>query len=460
MPKASKVRSIFVCQQCGSQSPRWMGKCADCGAWNSLVETAESPRDLASTIAREGRAEPVALCRVTTDDFKRLAVPLNEFSRVLGGGVVPGSLVLIGGDPGIGKSTLLLQVANLIADGAGPALYVSGEESPQQIKMRADRLGASSKSLYILAETNLELVLDHIGRMSPSLAVIDSIQTVYSDELTGAAGSVGQLRECTVRLQRLAKATNIPIFLVGHVTKEGAIAGPRVLEHIVDAVLYLEGERFQSYRLLRGQKNRFGSTNEIGIFEMRGEGMVEVTNPSQLVFTERPADMSGSVIACTLEGTRPLLVEIQALTSPTSFTLPRRMANGVDFNRLLMLVAVIGKRVGASLSTQDVIVSVTGGIKIEEPAADLGIVVAIASSFKDTSVRPDVGVFGEVGLSGEVRSVHQPDRRVAEAARLGLKRCVLPAGNVARARKEVGSEIELVGVRTIREAVECALVKG
>ena len=437
-----------------------MGKCADCGAWNSLVETAETPRDLAPGLAREGRAEPVALCHVATDNFRRLAVPLNEFSRVLGGGVVPGSLVLIGGDPGIGKSTLLLQVANLVAEGAGPTLYVSGEESPQQVKMRADRLGASSKLLYILAETNLELVLDHIGRMMPSLVVIDSIQSVYSDNLTGAAGSVGQLRECTVRLQRLAKATNVPIFLVGHVTKEGAIAGPRVLEHIVDAVLYLEGERFQSYRLLRGQKNRFGSTNEIGIFEMRGEGMVEVANPSQLVFAERPANTSGSVIACTLQGTRPLLVEIQALTSPTSFTLPRRMANGVDFNRLLMLVAVIGKRLGASLSTQDVIVSVTGGIKIEEPAADLGIVVAIASSFKDLSARPDVAVFGEVGLSGEVRSVHQPDRRAGEAARLGLKRCVLPAGNVARARREVGAEIELVGVHSVREAVECALVRA
>ncbi|MDO9065731.1 MAG: DNA repair protein RadA, partial [Chloroflexota bacterium] len=396
----------------------------------------------------------------TTDNFRRLTVPLNEFSRVLGGGVVPGSLVLIGGDPGIGKSTLLLQVANLVAEGTGPTLYVSGEESPQQVKMRADRLGASSKLLYILAETNLELVLDHIGRMIPSLVVIDSIQSVYSDNLTGAAGSVGQLRECTVRLQRLAKATNVPIFLVGHVTKEGAIAGPRVLEHIVDAVLYLEGERFQSFRLLRGQKNRFGSTNEIGIFEMRGEGMVEVTNPSQLVFAERPANTSGSVIACTLQGTRPLLVEIQALTSPTSFTLPRRMANGVDFNRLLMLVAVIGKRLGTSLSTQDVIVSVTGGIKIEEPAADLGIVVAIASSFKDLSARPDVAVFGEVGLSGEVRSVHQSDRRVGEAARLGLKRCVLPAGNVARARREVGAEIELVGVHNVREAVECALVRA
>jgi DNA repair protein RadA/Sms len=460
MPKTPKSRSIFVCQQCGAQSPRWMGKCADCGAWNSLVETAEAPRDMASGLARGSLAEPVALCRVTTDDFRRLAVPLNEFSRVLGGGVVPGSLVLIGGDPGIGKSTLLLQVANLIAEGAGPALYVSGEESPQQVKMRADRLGASSKRLYILAETNLELVLDHIGRMMPSLVVIDSIQTVYSDSLTGAAGSVGQLRECTVRLQRLAKASNVPILLVGHVTKEGAIAGPRVLEHIVDAVLYLEGERFQSYRLLRGQKNRFGSTNEIGIFEMRGEGMVEVANPSQLIFAERPANTSGSVITCTLEGTRPLLVEIQALTSPTSFTLPRRMANGVDFNRLLMLVAVSGKRLGASLGTQDVIVSVTGGIKIEEPAADLGIVVAIASSFKDLPVRPDLAVFGEIGLSGEVRSVHQPDRRAVEAARLGLKRCVLPAGNVARARKEVGSEIELVGVRSVREAVECALTRA
>jgi DNA repair protein RadA/Sms len=287
--------------------------------------------------------------------------------------------------------------------------------------------------------------------------VIDSIQTVYSDELAGAAGSVGQLRECTVRLQRLAKATNIPIFLVGHVTKEGAIAGPRALEHIVDAVLYLEGERFQSYRLLRGQKNRFGSTNEIGIFEMHGEGMLEVTNPSQIIFAERPARALGSTIVGSLEGTRPLLVEIQALTSPTSFSLPRRMANGVDFNRLLMLVAVMGKRLGLTLGTQDVIVSVTGGIRIDEPAADLGIVASVASSFKDVPVQPDLAVFGEVGLSGEIRSVSQPERRAAEAARLGLRGCVIPRGNLARVRKEVGPEMQIFGVSTIREAVEAIL---
>jgi len=365
--------------------------------------------------------------------------------------------VLIGGDPGIGKSTLLLQVSNLVAEEVGPTLYVSGEESAHQVKLRADRLGVISKRLFILAETNLEEIIDHIQRLQPRLVVIDSIQTVYMEELAGAPGSVGQLRECTVRLQRLAKETGIPIFLVGHVTKEGAIAGPRVLEHIVDVVLYLEGERFQSYRLLRGQKNRFGSTNEIGIFEMRGEGLVEVSNPSQIIFAERAANALGSAIVGSLEGTRPLLVEIQALTSPTSFALPRRMANGVDFNRLLMLVAVLSKRLGLGLGSQDIIVSVTGGLRIEEPAADLGIVISIASSFRDIEVDPQLAVFGEVGLSGEIRSVNQPERRAMEAARLGLRRCLLPMGNLSRARKEVGDQIELIGVRTVQEAVEAAL---
>jgi DNA repair protein RadA/Sms len=434
-----------------------MGKCSDCGAWNSLVETVDAADTSGAGGPTLSRSEPLPIRQVTTDNFQRLPVPLTEFSRVLGGGIVPGSLVLIGGDPGIGKSTLLLQVANLVASGSGPTLYVSGEESAQQIKMRAERLGVESQNLYVLAETNLDAVLEHIQQMAPRLVVIDSIQAVYLDDLTGAAGSVGQLRECTVRLQRLAKRTGTPIFLVGHVTKEGAIAGPRVLEHIVDAVLYLEGERFQSYRLLRGQKNRFGSTNEIGIFEMRGEGMVEVTNPSQLIFAERGASTLGSAIVGTLEGTRPLLVEIQALTSPTSFNLPRRMANGVDYNRLLMLVAVLNKRLGLALGGQDIIVSVTGGIRIEEPAADLGIVTSIASSFKDVEVAPDLALFGEVGLSGEIRSVSQPERRVMEAARLGLARCILPMGNLSRARKEVGTQIELTGVRTVRETVELAL---
>lgn len=382
---------------------------------------------------------------------------LSEFNRVLGGGIVPGSLVLIGGDPGIGKSTLLLQVSNLVARDHGVALYVSGEESPQQIRMRAGRLGTSHQRLLVLAETNIGSILDHVRDLVPSLVVVDSIQTMYSDELTGAAGSVGQLRECTVLLQRLAKTTGIPVILVGHVTKEGAIAGPRVLEHIVDAVLYLEGERFQSYRLLRGQKNRFGSTNEIGLFEMRTEGMVEVTNPSQLIFAERSAKPLGSSIVASLEGTRPLLLEIQALTSPTSFSFPRRMANGVDMNRLLMLVAVMNKRLGYSLGTQDVIASVTGGLRVEEPAADLGIVVSVASSFRDVPVQPDVAIYGEVGLSGEIRSVHQPERRAIEAARLGLSRCIVPRGNLARVRKEVGSQIALLGVSDVREAVELAL---
>ena len=450
-----KTRTFYVCQQCGAQSPRWLGKCPDCGAWNSFVETMESPPS--SSVSSTGlRNAPVPLTEITMDGFARLQLPMGEFSRVLGGGIVPGSLVLIGGDPGIGKSTLLLQVSSLVADGGGPVLYVSGEESAQQIKLRADRLSLANQQLYVLAETNLHEIMGHIERLAPRLVVIDSIQTVYLEELGSAAGSVGQLRECTVQLMRLAKGTNIPIFLVGHVTKEGAIAGPRVLEHIVDTVLYLEGERFQSYRLLRGTKNRFGSTNEVGVFEMRGEGMVEVDNPSQMFLAERSA-APGSAIVVTLEGTRPLLVEIQALCATTSFGLPRRTANGIDFNRLLILTAVLTKRVGLGLGNQDVFVNVVGGLKIEEPAADLGVALAIASSFRDVPVAPDLAVIGEVGLLGELRSVSQVEKRLNEALKLGFKRCLLPKAVQRTAQGVAG--MESLGARSLHEALEVALIR-
>lgn len=401
-----------------------------------------------------GVAEPIN--RISGTAVQRLAVPASaEFDRVLGGGIVPGSLVLIGGDPGIGKSTLLLQVAASLATGDSSVLYVSGEESAQQIKLRADRLGIDSASLYLLAETNLARVLQHIEEMRPALAVIDSVQTVYLDELESAAGSIGQLRECTMRLMRLAKSLHIPIFLVGHVTKDGAIAGPRVLEHIVDAVLYLEGERFHAYRLLRGVKNRFGSTNEVGVFEMSGEGLVDVVNPSAAFLAERPVASAGSTVIVTVEGTRPLLVEAQALTTTTSFGLPRRTANGIDYSRLLLLVAVLTKRVGLALGNQDIYVNIVGGMKINEPAADLGVALAVASSFRDTPIAGDLAVIGEIGLSGELRRVGHLERRLAEAAKLGFRRCLLPRSvDSVRLSKAVG--IETIGASSVSEALQLA----
>ncbi len=455
MPKARK--SIYVCQQCGAESARWFGRCPTCSAWNSLVETVapaeNGVRGLGSPTP--GGARPQSLARISVADYPRLPVPIGEFNRVLGGGIVPGSLVLIGGDPGIGKSTLLLQVSALLAGGERPVLYVSGEESVQQIKMRADRLGATREQLLVLSETNLESVAQQVRELHPRLAIIDSIQTMYLDELETSAGSIGQLRECTARLMRLAKTTHIPIFLVGHVTKDGAIAGPRVLEHIVDTVLYLEGERFHSYRLLRAVKNRFGSTNEIGVFEMRGEGLVEVHNPSEAFLAERSAGATGSAVAVTLEGTRPLLVEVQALTTTTSFGLPRRTANGIETSRLLMLTAVLTKRVGLALSNQDIYVNVVGGLKIGEPAADVAVALAIASSFRDRPVPPDLTAVGEVGLAGELRTVGQVERRLAEAANLGFKRCLLPAALARRPLQTGGAE--LVGASSLAEALEVAL---
>ncbi len=431
----AKQRTIFVCQQCGAQSSRWMGRCPDCRAWDSFVEQVES-RHTQSRASRYGdaaagdaTAAPVLLNQVATDTIGRLPVLGKELAQVLGGGLVPGSVVLIGGDPGIGKTTLLLQVAAHFAAHHGTVLYASAEESAQQIKLRAERLGLHPEQLYLYAETNLEAILKQITSLAPTLVIIDSIQTVYLEDISSAAGSVSQVREGALRLLAVAKRLNIPMFLVGHVTKEGTIAGPRVLEHIVDTVLYLEGERFHHYRLLRGVKNRFGSTNEVGVFEMTNNGLLEVPNPSQIFISERNTSAPGSAITVMLEGTRPLLLEVQALTSRTNNAQPRRTANGFDTNRLLMLIAVLTKRVGMPLFNQDIYVNVVGGVRINEPAIDLAVAAAIASSFRNQRIQPDLILIGEVGLSGELRSVSQLDQRLTEAARLGFERAIVPSSS-------------------------------
>ena len=455
----SKSRTRWVCQNCSSVQVKWLGRCPDCNEWNTLVEEQEAPEPKGSErSAWIPTSEAKPLSQVATSAFQRLSVPLQELNRVLGGGIVPGSVILIGGDPGIGKSTLLLQVTGLLAESGQRVLYVSGEESAQQIRLRADRLGIASDNLYVLAETNLSQVLGHIESLRPALAVVDSIQAVYLEELTSSAGSVSQVRESASALLRLAKSTHIPIVIVGHVTKTGTIAGPRVLEHIVDVVLYLEGERFHAYRLLRGVKNRFGSTDEVGVFEMGEAGLSEVSNPSQVFLAERLASAAGSAIAVTLEGTRPLLVEIQALTSTTSLNLPRRTPNGIDLNRLLLLTAVLSKRLGLSLANQDVFVNVVGGLRISEPAADLAVAVAIASSYRNIPVASDLAIVGEIGLSGELRSVRQIDKRLREAARLGFRRCLVPQILGDQVHNAAG--IQVVTARTVAEALQVALVAG
>ncbi len=464
MPSRPRTRTVFVCQQCGSEQPKWTGRCPDCGQWNTFVETVVAPAPSSQSAYGLSRADgagtatpPVPLSQVKSEDFARIKAPGEEFNRVLGGGIVPGSLVLIGGDPGIGKSTLLLQVgAELALWGDRPVLYVSGEESPQQIKLRARRLGVNPDRLLLLSETDLEAILPQIEALDPQLVIIDSIQTMYLPELSSAAGSVSQVRECAARLMRVAKTRGIPIVLVGHVTKEGAIAGPRVLEHMVDAVLYLEGDRFHQYRLLRGVKNRFGSTNEVGVFEMGSEGMVEVGNPSAAFLAERTLDSPGTAIAVTLEGTRPILVEVQALTSPTALGLPRRTANGIDLNRLLLLTAVLTKRVGMGLSNQDIYVNIVGGLKISEPAVDLAVAAAIASSFRDVQVDPECVLIGEVGLSGELRSVGQLERRLSEAAKLGFKRAIYPPTG---RKPRLPDGLKGLSVATLQEAIGAALVR-
>jgi len=449
----SDKRTVFVCQQCGKESLKWLGRCPNCQQWNTFVETTVTRDTPSRTLTPESL--PRELAQVATGATNRIPLPLSEFNRVLGGGIVPGSLVLVGGDPGIGKSTLLLQVSARIAGIQSKVAYVSGEETPGQIKLRSQRLGIPGEGLYLLAETDLEIILQQLTELSPRLVVVDSIQSVSLPELDTAAGSITQVRECTLRLMHWAKHGRTPVFITGHVTKEGTIAGPRVLEHIVDAVLYLEGEQFSAYRLLRCVKNRFGSTNEVGIFEMQEQGLVEVDNPSQVFLSQRWGEGVGSAVIPTLEGTRPLLVEIQALTTPTSFGLPRRTANGVDFGRLLLVTAVLTKRVGLRLGNQDIIANVTGGLKISEPAADLGLALAIASSFRDMRVDPNLMAVGEIGLSGELRTVSQLERRLAEAARLGFKRCIVPKVS----HRAPAPDIELIPVSNLKEAIARGLLR-
>ncbi|MGE5139013.1 MAG: DNA repair protein RadA [Rudaea sp.] len=453
-----KTRTKWVCQQCGYVSTKWLGRCPECQEWDSLVESIEerSTAAISSLATLAPRSAPQRLTEITTDSSQRVPVPMSELSRVLGGGIMPGSVVLISGDPGLGKSTLLIQLAAMQAMTMGTVLYVSGEESVQQIKMRAERLGLAPDSLYLLTETNLDEIIGHINQLQPRLIIVDSIQTVYLEELGSAAGSVSQVRECTARLLQIAKSAGIPVFIVGHVTKSGTIAGPRVLEHIVDTVLYLEGERFHTYRLLRSVKNRFGATSEVGVFEMTQDGMTEIDNPSAAFLAERAAHSSGNAIAVTMEGTRPLLVEVQALTSTTAYGLPRRTANGIDMGRLLLLSAALSKRVGLKLYNQDIFVNVVGGMKINEPAADLTVAVAIASSFKDRPVADDLAIIGEVGLSGELRTVSQIDRRLKEAGKLGFKRALVP--HTLAGPKYKSNGIELVGAHNLSEALEIALV--
>jgi DNA repair protein RadA/Sms len=450
----SSSRTLFVCQECGKESLKWLGRCPDCHQWNSFVETVVTA-SVASSRPVTTLTPPRELSKVVIEATDRLPLPLAEFNRVLGGGLVAGSLALISGDPGIGKSTLLLQASASIASRQNRAVYISGEETASQIKLRAERLGLTGEGLYIVAETDLEAVLNQVEPLSPGLVVVDSIQTVYFSGLDATPGSISQVRECTLRLMQWAKLCGVPVFITGHVTKEGAIAGPRVLEHIVDVVLYLEGEPFSAYRLLRCVKNRFGSTNEVGVFEMKEQGMVEVSNPSQAFLSQRGIETVGSAVVPTIEGSRPLLVEIQALTTPTSFGQPRRTANGVDFNRLLLVTAVLTKRVGLRLGSQDIMVNVTGGLRVGEPAADLGMALAIASSYRDTGVDPATAAVGEVGLSGELRKVSQLERRLNEAARLGFKRCIVPkSGDKVTPPKD----IEIVPVSSLREAIGVGLV--
>ncbi|RQW77363.1 MAG: DNA repair protein RadA [Geobacter sp.] len=445
-----KTKTLFTCQKCGYQAAKWLGRCPDCDAWNSLVEEVQVKNTHHS--ADSGMSpSPVSIGEISGEAETRLSCGIAEFDRVLGGGLVAGSLVLIGGSPGIGKSTLLLQAMDLLAKSAGNVLYVSGEESAQQIRLRGTRMGVNARPLFILPETSLEKIVTHLQRLKPVAVVIDSIQTIFTSALESAPGSVSQVRESAGRLMMLAKATGIPILLVGHVTKDGSIAGPRVLEHMVDTVLYFEGDSGHPFRILRAVKNRFGSTNEIGVFEMKEGGLVEVKNPSELFLAERPMGVSGSVVIATLEGSRPLLVELQALVTGSSYGVPRRTTIGVDHNRLALLVAVLEKKVGLSLAGQDIFLNVAGGVKLNEPAADLGMVVAVASSHLDKTVDPHSLMLGEVGLAGEVRGITQPEMRVKEAAKFGFHRCILPAGNVKQVKVK---GMDLIGVRSVEEAME------
>ncbi|NHN35110.1 DNA repair protein RadA [Paenibacillus agricola] len=451
----AKQKTKFCCQECGYESPKWLGKCPGCQAWNTLIEELETIKPQMTHSSLHTKEKAISIINIKSGEEQRILTGNNELNRVLGGGLVPGSLLLVGGDPGIGKSTLLLQTSHDLTQVGKKVLYISGEESIRQTKLRADRLNASSEMLYVLCETNLEQIEAAIDEVQPDFVVIDSIQTVYHPAISSAPGSVSQVRECTSHFMRIAKIKGIATVLVGHVTKEGAIAGPRMLEHMVDCVLYFEGERHHSYRLLRAVKNRFGSTNEIGIFEMRETGLVEVSNPSELFLSERSLGVAGSTVVASMEGTRPVLVEIQALVSSTNFPSPRRMATGIDHNRLSLIIAVLEKRMGMFLQTQDAYVNVAGGIKLDEPAVDLAIAVCIASSLRDQPTQPYDVVFGEVGLTGEVRGVSRVDQRVKEAEKLGFRRVIVPEKSLKGWTPPSG--IEVIGVNTVAEALKAAL---
>ena len=446
----AKNKTVFVCSSCGYESPKWMGKCPACNEWNSFYEE----KVVSSTSSNSGKkkeiSKPIELNKIEGKSESKISTGFNELDRVLGGGLVNGSLILLGGEPGIGKSTLILQICNNIKKD-GKVLYISGEESGEQIKLRADRLGVKNDNLLFLSETNIENIDENILSIQPKLVIIDSIQTMFSEEITSAPGSVSQVREITAKIMRTCKENAITTILIGHVTKDGNIAGPRVLEHMVDTVLYLEGERYFSYRMLRGVKNRFGSTNEIGMFEMQSEGLVEITDPSKVLISEREENPSGSVIVASMEGTRPLLVEFQALTTPTIYGLPRRTANGIDYNRLAVLIAVLEKKVGLNLGNQDVYLNVVSGLKINEPAIDLGIIGATVSSFKNLPIDKYTVVLGEVGLTGEIRSVNLIDKRLKEAEKLGFKKCIIPKSNKKLLKESY--KLDIIGVKNVNEAM-------
>lgn len=451
-------KTIFRCQQCGYESFRWLGRCPDCGGWNTLIEEVFREEKKYS-FHPEGHSVPLPISKIEIGKNKtRYKTEISELDRVLGGGIVPGSLILVGGEPGIGKSTLLLQIANSLSSNYGIILYVSAEESLYQIKLRASRLGVFAEKLFLVSETDIEVIKKHINEIKPKVVIIDSIQAINDYEISSSPGSISQVRECTAQLMRLAKSKEISIFIIGHVTKGGILAGPKVLEHIVDTVLYLEGEQYNIYRILRSTKNRFGSTNELGIFKMEEKGLAEVLNPSELLLSEKPSHVSGSVVAAAFEGSRPLLVEMQALVSYSNLGIPRRMTTGVDYNRVLLILAVLEKRVGYSLHSQDVHVNIAGGIKVLEPSLDLAIIMAIASSFKDVPIDSGTVIFGEVGLAGEVRMVNQVEKRIQEVLKMGFKRCIIPKSNLKNLNNFLSKkDLTIIGVKTVQEAINLAL---
>ena len=456
---AKRPSSVFVCQECGAQSPKWLGRCTECGAWNSLVEEHAAAEGVQTALSHRYAGAGVSsgaqlYADVELAQHARLTTSIDEFDRVLGGGVVPGSLILLGGEPGIGKSTLLLQAAANMARTAGPVLYSSGEESEHQIKSRGERLAVGAAPLYLLAETCLERILEEIERIEPKLVIVDSIQTVFSLKFQSAPGSISQVREAATQLLFTAKGSNVPTFLVGHVTKDGSLAGPKALEHVVDTVLYFEGERHHSHRVVRAVKNRFGAVSELGVFEMTSAGLRPVPNPSRMFLAERPTNAPGSAVLCMVEGSRPMLVEVQALVSTSSYGTARRMASGIDQQRLSLLLAVLEKRAGLNLMGDDVFVNIAGGMSVDEPASDLGVVAAIASSVRNRAIAQTTAMFGEVGLAGEVRGISQATLRVREAAQMGFRRCIMPEANIDPSDRAALGECELVGVRTVGEALE------